>query len=428
VTLGALALLGLWYALGARGGLASLLNAVPAVRFFRFPSKALLLPYLALVPLAAVGFDRLWAGEGWRSTWRWLLALALIAALPALAVTLAPAWLESWAGVPSWAGGRVLATSAVAAALALVAASIAAAAAREAVRPVLASSLLAALAVADLARAHTGMNPQVSPRFYEPLPEMAALNLAGAGRAFSYGPDESPAFRRFLNSGAPGLGLWSFFVNRQLLGPYNNILDRVQTPDAKDLTSLVPRAPLFTAADYDPAAVGAIVERLRRAAVTHVLSLDPLAHPALRERASVPTGQAGLEIHVYRLEALPRAYVACGAVAIEEEAGASGAPCRSGVARPVATGRPDVDVYDVDLDGAGVLVTRDSYARGWRATIDGRPVPVLRADGVHRAVRLPAGRHQVRLAYHPPGLRAGVVLMVASALATLGVAWWPRSV
>jgi hypothetical protein len=425
LALGALAVLGLWYALGARGGLASALNAVPALRWIRFPSKALLLPCLALVPLAAAGFDRLRSGEGWTPAWRWLLGLALIAALPALAFTLAPAWAESWAGVPSWAAGRVRATSVIASVLALAAAGAAAAAARGAVRVGLAAWLLAAIALADLARAHAGMNPQVSPRFYEPLPEMAALRLADEGRVFSYGPDESPAFRRFLNSGARGLALWSFFVNRQLLGPYNNILDRVQTPEAKDLTSLVPRPPLFEAADYDPAAVGAVVERLREAAVAHVLSLDPLAHPALRERASVSTGQPGLDIHVYRLDGLPRAYVACGAAAIEGATLPAG--CRKGAARPVDTGRPDVAAYEVELDGAGFLVTRDSYARGWRATVDGRPAPVLRAEGWHRAVPVPAGRHAVRLAYHPPGLRAGVALMVAAALATAGVAWRPRS-
>src|SRR5262249_36783133 len=59
LALGLLGLLGLWYALGARGGLAPLLGVLPLLRSFRFPSKALLLPYLAVVLLAGFGYDRL---------------------------------------------------------------------------------------------------------------------------------------------------------------------------------------------------------------------------------------------------------------------------------------------------------------------------------------------------------------------------------
>jgi hypothetical protein len=418
VVLAALGVLGLWYALGARGGLASLLNALPALRWIRFPSKALLLPYLALVPLAAAGFDRLREGQGWTRMSRMLLVLAVIAGLPAVMVALAPAWTQARAGLPPWGARPVLTSSAVAAGVALAACALAAAAARGALRAPLAASLLAAMAAADLARAHAGMNPQVSPRFYEPLPEMAALGLAESGRVFSYGPDESPAFGRFLNSGTGGLALWSFFVNRQLLAPYNNILDRVETPDAKDLTSFVTRPPLFTPEEYAPAAVGGIVDRLRQSAVSHVLSLDALAHPALRERASVPTGQPGLDIHVYRLEPLPRAYLLCAEAAAPTV-------CGSGTVHRVAAARPDEDAYHVDAAAAGVLVMRDSYARGWTATVDGAAAPVLRADR-HRAVLVPAGRHQVRLRYGPPGLHAGIALTVAAALATIGLAWRPR--
>jgi uncharacterized membrane protein YfhO len=62
------------------------------------------------------------------------------------------------------------------------------------------------------------------------------------------------------------------------------------------------------------------------------------------------------------------------------------------------------------------LVTRDSYARGWRATVDGVPAPVLRADGKHRAVPLAGGTHEVVLRYHPPGLALGLVLTGVSVL------------
>jgi uncharacterized membrane protein YfhO len=98
--------------------------------------------------------------------------------------------------------------------------------------------------------------------------------------------------------------------------------------------------------------------------------------------------------------------------------GASPARCEGGRARREARA-PGEDRYLVVLDGEGYLVTRDSYARGWRATVDGRPAPVLRANGKHRAVRVPGGTHQIVLRYHPPGLVPGLALTAASLLIAL---------
>ena len=61
---------------------------------------------------------------------------------------------------------------------------------------------------------------------------------------------------------------------------------------------------------------------------------------------------------------------------------------------------------------------RASHARGWRAHVDGVPAPVLRANGKHRAVAVPAGRHEVVLRYEPPGLLAGLALSGLSLLAS----------
>ena len=75
----------------------------------------------------------------------------------------------------------------------------------------------------------------------------------------------------------------------------------------------------------------------------------------------------------------------------------------------------------VELDGPGLLVLRESHARGWRAQVDGRDAPVLRANGRHRAVPLPAGRHEVALDYHPPMLEAGLGLSGLGLLGLLGL-------
>ena len=49
-----------------------------------------------------------------------------------------------------------------------------------------------------------------------------------------------------------------------------------------------------------------------------------------------------------------------------------------------------------------LLVLADTGHPGWRATVDGRPAPLLSADGCLRAVALPQpGPHQVAFTYRP---------------------------
>ncbi len=68
----------------------------------------------------------------------------------------------------------------------------------------------------------------------------------------------------------------------------------------------------------------------------------------------------------------------------------------------------------------GYLVLSDTLVPGWSATLDGADVPILHGDYAFRAVRIPAGEHEVVFRYRAPGLRlgaalslAGVVLLVA---------------
>ena len=78
-----------------------------------------------------------------------------------------------------------------------------------------------------------------------------------------------------------------------MLAPYANVLDRVESPEAKDLTAFVPRPPELPAEEYDPERVASILPRLRNAAVSRLVSLDPLSHPDLRLLAAVPRDRRG---------------------------------------------------------------------------------------------------------------------------------------
>jgi hypothetical protein len=64
----------------------------------------------------------------------------------------------------------------------------------------------------------------------------------------------------------------------------------------------------------------------------------------------------------------------------------------------------------------GLLVLAESCFPGWTASVDHRPVRILCANVLTRAVELPPGRHVVRFDYRAPGLAAGLAA-TAGALA-----------
>lgn len=447
--------LGLWYALGEWGGLAPLLaRVVPGS--LRFPSKALLLPHAALALSAGFGLMRLVEG---RSGLRALAAIVAGQAVLALGIAglarAQPAGLAEWAGVPGEFWPRVAGVAARDAALVLLlavaVAGIAWIHARGLVSAGRAAALVAGLLVADLARVGAGLNPQVHASFYGTVPELAALRLAelDGGRVFSYGLDHSPAFRELLARGGPQLTLTSFFIHRQLLGPSANVIDGIEAAEATDITSFVPRERELGAELYEPGRVGELLPWLRNAGVSRVLSLDPLDHTALVPLASVPAGPAGVAIHVYGFDSWPRASLACRAtavasreqalafpyhegfdpwreVALETQSGggpddALAATCTKGRARRLAF-TPGEERFEVETNASAYLVIRASHARGWVARVDGVPTPVQRANGKHRAVAVPAGRHEVVLRYEPPGLVAGIAVSLVSLALALALA------
>jgi uncharacterized membrane protein YfhO len=57
---------------------------------------------------------------------------------------------------------------------------------------------------------------------------------------------------------------------------------------------------------------------------------------------------------------------------------------------------------EVRLAAPGFLLVSEVWYPGWRAWLDGQPVPVLRANYILRGVYIPkAGEHTVRLKYVP---------------------------
>lgn len=85
-------------------------------------------------------------------------------------------------------------------------------------------------------------------------------------------------------------------------------------------------------------------------------------------------------------------------------------------------------VLDVTADRPGYVLLTDLYYPGWRATVNGQPAPILRADYAFRAVPIAAGTQRVEMTFRPLGWQIGWPLSaVGWALVLAGGVWaWRR--
>jgi uncharacterized membrane protein YfhO len=73
----------------------------------------------------------------------------------------------------------------------------------------------------------------------------------------------------------------------------------------------------------------------------------------------------------------------------------------SGSSARIAAWSPARIEIDVNSLLGGVLALHETWYPGWIAEIDGRRVPIMRADVLFRGVEVPAGRHRVVFRYVP---------------------------
>jgi hypothetical protein len=181
---------------------------------------------------------------------------------------------------------------------------------------------------------------------------------------------------------------------------------------------------------------------LQLGGVTHVLTVSRSPVPGLGPPVSLSSPYV-CPLHVQRVpDPLPGAYVVhaergaadAGAVldAVLDPAFDARAVVVLGAPRPAGPAAPTPDEVrvvsrrlaslDVEarLGAPGVLVVLEAFDPGWRATVDGAEAPVLRANGLFRAVRLSAGRHRVAFAYRPRSAALGAALSLLGAAAAVG--------
>jgi Bacterial membrane protein YfhO len=457
VGLGAIAV-----ALGRHAPVYDAVTAVlPPLRLFRFPVKAMVLVAFAwagLVALGAEAWGKAAPGRRWLGTV--VVPLAVLAGVAAWsAFTLAT-------GRPPWGtllGERELvpkATLVVArglgreAALAVVALALAVWRGRTGRRASALAALAAVAAIADLALAHPRPNPTAPRALYTTRPQaLAALDDPARARVYSYDYTE------------PGQ------AQKRLGRPVAHVLERLPEgwrPDAAIALglqlSLAPQTAgrwgVRQAFDIDYRGLQAgplagltrlvrivedrpddVLRLLQVGAVTHVIALHRVAGNRLRPVAEIPSFFPD-PIRVEAVpEPLPRVYAVAGVRVADGMAALAalvdpafdprrevvlpqGPPATApdgfrGEARVVRESACRVRL-DAELPADGYVVLVDGYDPGWRARLDGRPVPLLRANVAFRAVAVPAGRHTVEMAYRPTAALAGLAVSGVTSLGLVG--------
>jgi hypothetical protein len=374
---------------------------IPGLKLFRFPTRFLIVVELGLALLAALGVTRLRADL----TRRWPMP----SRLPAL----------------------------------------------------IAGAICAATAI-DLFIHQPRQNPMVPAREWLAPPASADIVRAGTPHPRTFTPRHRDAHRRTFQLARGWADTAPYFQLRDVLAPnlgggYWNI------PSADCYVGISPRwfvdvwgdhsrevALMAFLAGYDfEAGVLKIQSNLPKIlsgyGVTHLLSSFPV------QGAEIPLASRTTHAFIYRIDGAARVRFVPGARHLSDADAAKRLldpafdPAREVLlADAPATVGPGVDqaieppagspasraaiiretqtevVVEVAAAADGFLLLADTFYPGWTAEVDGKPVPLYRANLSVRAIQLPRGAHVVRFAYEAPGVKSGLAIS-AAALAMLFV-------
>ena len=447
-------------ALGWHTPIGRVIASLPLLDMFRYPVKAMVPVALVLALLGGMGFEAL-RDEVGRPGWRRALIVSL---LLLLALALAGAsWLSlnragDWgSAVLQWTKGRSLASVMHAAGwqLAVSAGAAAACAAALILAPGsqrgrhVAAAFVALVAVADLVRAHEGLNPIAPVEFFEyRSPLLPLLHLHPGERLFVFDYATPGSSMRYLGHESAYVGrgasetpwLTALWFREYPTGAVPSVWG-IETAFDRDAVSL---QPTWTDTLFGLRAMTegtpAQLRLLRMGSVGYVASLHRENFEDLVPRAELP-GHFAEPIRLFEVpDRLPRATavsgtrIAHGREALRILSGPDFDPARE-VILPAGreqepapgfrggcsrrTGLFDRVDLQCTLSHEGHVVLSDTWDPGWSATIDGKPAAVLRANFGFRAVATPAGSHRIEMIYRPRALLLGLGVSAVGWLAVL---------
>lgn len=405
------ALLSMWLALGDHGGLLPLVsNVVPLLGKFRFPEKFMSLFWLFSIPLVAAGAAAV------RDSRR-LGYVAFVGAAVSLALAFtvgSPRFVELLRGSAQASRDFDVVVSAawrsglIAASLTLLATAVV----LLRVRPEHRVIFVTALVFVELYRGNSAHLPLIPPDLITtPNPLAAAIESGArvvrdvgvsAPSTVSLGDGETWAIgarRSFKPNVAQLDGVATFETNTPATSwRYGLLMSGRDLPPRPDLfhgcyrVTIQPVQPVVVDAE-----TGLAVEKL----------------PCFPRTFVGPTVAVGNAFDGRRwLE------TSAGPIIAVEGGKATEA---TGAAR-IAVDLPERVEVEVTMDRAGALYLADSFASGWRASVEGAEVKVYPANVAARAVYLPEGQHRVVFEYRTPSLHIGLALGLIGWMIVLGVA------
>lgn len=81
--------------------------------------------------------------------------------------------------------------------------------------------------------------------------------------------------------------------------------------------------------------------------------------------------------------------------------------------------QPNNIEISVDAKNNALLFLTENYSNGWRASVDGKNVSILRADYTFRAIGIKGGKHNVKFWYDPWSFKLGVYLAIGGMIGIL---------
>ncbi len=79
---------------------------------------------------------------------------------------------------------------------------------------------------------------------------------------------------------------------------------------------------------------------------------------------------------------------------------------------------------EAEMPARGLVVLSELDYPGWQAFLDGRRVPIRRANAILRAVEVPAGVHQIEMRFRPLSVYLGATVSVLTLIGILGYTLW----
>lgn len=417
----AIAIGGLVLALGGNGHVLDGLKKVfPLLGFIRFPIKFVVLTALAVPLLAAFGFD--WvqrrAGEKDPAARRQLLSIVVLL----LACVAVIGLVALYVPVENESGSRTAANAATRAIFLILIPAAAWIVARDQSR-VRCGGLVLLVAIGFDGWTHA---PRLSPT----VTSAAFGSLRSSRARFPYLGESRvmlhPVTQSFLEYASPHDPAEIVLGHRRALFSNCNLIEGVP--------KLGGFYPLYLKEEAEMRAMLDRTTNFTRAPLADFLGVSQISSPSemfswnIRTNA-MPLITAGQEpVFAGRPETLaalassefdPRAVVYLPA----EARGSISAAARSRtevISSRVNSHRVEAEV---EASAPAMVIVAQAFYHPWRATVDGRPVRLWRADHAFQALEVPAGRHRVQLVYRDRIFEIGVIVSAVT-LFTLVVGWF----